>query len=45
MTIQEASNYEDLKKRIEVIAAAQIPNTPDVKIKETDSGIDSQVKF
>ncbi|SKB74878.1 MULTISPECIES: hypothetical protein [Soonwooa] len=45
MTIQEASNYEDLKKRIEVLAAAQIPNTPDINIKETDSGIDSQVKF
>lgn len=45
MTIQEASNYEDLKKRIEVLAAAEIPNTPDINIKETDSGIDSQVQF
>lgn len=45
MTIQEASNYEELKKRIEVISLAEIPETPDVKIKGTDSGIDTQVKF
>ncbi|MGX9984813.1 hypothetical protein [Soonwooa purpurea] len=45
MTIKDATNYDDLKKTIERRAAAEIPNTPDVKIKETDSGIDSQVKF
>ncbi|WP_300674850.1 hypothetical protein [Soonwooa sp.] len=44
MTIEEASNFEDLKKRISVLANAQVPTTPDVNIKGTSSGMDSQVK-
>ncbi|SEM27022.1 hypothetical protein SAMN05421856_102110 [Chryseobacterium taichungense] len=44
MSIEQA-NYVDIKNYINVRNKAEIHNSPDVKIKGSTSGMDSEVKF
>ncbi|MDH6253300.1 lipopolysaccharide export LptBFGC system permease protein LptF [Chryseobacterium sp. H1D6B] len=41
----EQADYNNLKKYIDVQNKAEIHNSPDVKIKGSTNGIDSEVKF
>jgi len=44
MGIEEA-NYDNIKRFINARNRAEIHNSPDVKIKASSSGMDSEVKF
>jgi hypothetical protein len=41
----EQAHYNNLKKYIDARSKAEIHNCPDVKIKASSNGIDSEVKF
>ncbi|SDQ04444.1 hypothetical protein SAMN05421664_0101 [Chryseobacterium soldanellicola] len=41
----EQAHYNNLKKYIDARSKAEIHNSPDVKIKASSNGIDSEVKF
>jgi len=44
MTIQQAE-YHNIKRFIDARSKAEIHNSPDVKIKSSTQGIDSELKF
>lgn len=44
MSLEEA-NYKDIRNYITITNKAEIHNSPDVRIKGSTSGMDSEVKF